>query len=98
MEAIIRLNSIIEAKRNELAAYATRPDARDTYINRQNALLAEITTARNAIPPLIYPEMWLYLETENNRLARIDPNLGGLSCDWRVRPSGLLAKITLDLY
>lgn len=98
MEAIIRLDSIIEAKRTELSEYAKRSDASDIYISKQNAMLAEIAAARNAIPPLTYPEMWLYLEAEYSRLARIDPNLGGMSIDWRTRPSGLLAKIPLDLY
>ena len=92
------LDTLIQERRSELVSYAAKPDAKDGYINKQNTFLYQLTAVRDSIPKLCYPEIWLCLETENSRLREIDPELAGVSADWRNKKSGFLAKIYINQY
>jgi len=98
MVAINILDSLIKAQRSDLVRYASRLDAKDGYINKQNSFLTELTAARNSIPTQKYPDMWVKVEWEMAHLTKIDPEIGGLGINWRVRPSGILAPLYFDLF
>jgi hypothetical protein len=89
-----RLQQILETRHRELMAYANRLDARQGYVDKENAHLEALQTALSELMPLLnqpslrFASTWDQAEEALLELIQADPQLAGITFSLRLRPQG----------
>ncbi|MEI6764632.1 MAG: hypothetical protein WCM76_03260 [Bacteroidota bacterium] len=84
-----RLEKVIEALRKDLVRYSEKPNANDTFIDKQNTLIAELVTAFNDLDSLHFFETWQDIETQIRQLENIDPELNAHNIMLHLKPGSV---------
>ncbi|MCP1384599.1 hypothetical protein [Runella salmonicolor] len=82
----------------ELKAYCQRPDAKESYISRQNEQLSVLTAICNNLEALTYYDVWVLVESEWRKLERQDANFSGIAIELSIKPNGILCRLPISLY
>lgn len=82
------LESIIDSLRKSLEQYATLPNARTAYIERQNKLITELCNSFNMLNTLSYHEVWERIEQSIKNIEAKDGEIHGHNIIIRFKPEG----------
>ncbi len=93
------LSKLILDRRYDLEKYASRPDASDWYLNKENALLKCLTEIRDGMYPLEYQIIWSIIEKEWYDVKRRDANHSGIQIQLFLTPKRrILCNLPIDLF
>jgi hypothetical protein len=96
--AQLRLTDYIMGRRKELKSYASRDNASETYIDRQNNNLSELSEILELIDDNSDMEMFRYINKEWKKLEKENPELGGLTIVIRTKLTGMTSNLQINLY
>lgn len=99
MIAILQLQQTILERTEALRLYALRTDAKEHYISKENAHLAQLTQIYNELGgSLIHHNLWKEVEDAWFFYQKSDTEFCGISLTIRLKPSGIFYFLPLDLY
>lgn len=93
-----QLEALIYQRRFELQTYANRPDAKDGYLQKQNAHLAELVDIHNRMANLPHYYLWSIVETAWEQIRQQDSNHAGIAVELITNPNGILCRLPIKLY
>jgi hypothetical protein len=89
------LSETIDSLQDELRKYAVLPDAKLGYIEKQNTLILNLTTAYNGMQ-ITQAKLWQALENCMDEMRQIDPHLKGFTIYITEKPAGHMARIDIN--
>jgi len=89
------LSETIDSLQDELRKYAILPDAKPGYVEKQNTLILNLTTAYNGMQ-IPQAKLWQALENCMDEMRKIDPHLKGFSIFITEKPGGHMARIDIN--
>jgi hypothetical protein len=99
MTSHLQLQQIILERTEALRLYALKPDASDFYINRENALLAQLTQIYNELGvSMIHHSLWREVEEAWFYYQKSDSEFCGIMLTIRLKPYGILHSLPLNFY
>ena len=89
------LSETIDSLQEELRKYAVLPDAKRGYVEKQNTLILNLTTAYNGMQ-ITQAKLWQALENCMDEMRQIDPHLKGFTIYITEKPAGHMARIDIN--
>ncbi len=86
--SVTSLESLIQGLIKDLEKYAKRENANQLYIDKQNILIKNLIGIHNSINSIRFLELWQNIDTEMQRLEKLDAQLSGHSIYLHYRPNG----------
>jgi hypothetical protein len=94
-----RLLFLIDSKTEELQKYVLRPDAKDSYIEKQNHFIAELTSIYNHLECFSDFDLWLHIANETKNILQKDAELSGVIITLPFKESGEnFGKLDFNIY
>jgi hypothetical protein len=93
-----KLQQIIHERTSELEKYVQTPNAKDWYIQKENGLLASLTSIFNELNLLRYQSLWQEIEEYWQVKQAQDRDFGGIQLNIRLKEKGTLHYLPLNLY
>ncbi len=99
MTVHLQIQQIIFDRATELEKYVQKPNANDYIIQRENALLAQLTQIYNELgSSLIHYALWSEVEEAWDFYQKSNTEFCGIALNIRFKPNGLLHILPLNLY
>lgn len=86
--ALAILHSEISHLQEDLKRYVCRENARPSWIDRQNELIANLVNVYNHLELLELSDFWHKVETQMKATERVDPMLSQHTIIVRIKPDG----------
>ena len=96
--AQLRLTDYITGRRKELKSYASRDNANEAYIDRQNHNLSELSEILELIDDNSDMEMFRYINKEWKKLEMENPELAGITIVIQTKPTGMISYLHINLH
>lgn len=94
----LRLSNYITEQRKELEYYASRDNANETYIQRQNNNLSELCKILDMIDDNSDMGMFRYIGEAWKKSEKENPTLAGITIVIRTKPTGVTSYLPINLY
>ena len=98
MNSATKLEALIIERREQLATYAQTPNAKDSYIKKENLHIESLTNIYNGIKPLYYQDLWEACEQNIVNFKERDSDFSGVTFEIRFKPQGLLSLQNFNFY
>jgi len=87
-DGLLLFETVIDKLKTDLESYAKIPNAKLEYIKKQNAIIADLCKAYNALDCMKLSDIWAHIDFEIARLEMLDPVLSGHRIFLRTKPTG----------
>ena len=99
MRKSLQLQQLIFERTAELAKYVQKPNANDYFIQKENALLAQLIQIYNESGgSLIHHDLWREVEEAWSHYQKTDSEFCGITLSIRLKPNGILYFLPLIFY
>lgn len=80
--------AIIKGLITDLENYALKPQAKQTYIVKQNKLIEKLTIVYNSIDVLQFYDVWISIEDIIKEIELKDKEISGYTIQLQMNPTG----------
>ena len=99
MRKSLQLQQLIFERTAELEKYVQKPNANDYFIQKENALLAQLIQIYNESgSSLIHYNLWRDVEEAWRYYQKTYSDFSGIELSIRLKPNGNLYSLPIDFY